>query len=107
MSPRSRVMWTTEMDAALREAAEAGEGDRTAADRIGVDRHTARHRRKELGLPGGRVGRPKIHDDHKIAAIGSTPIIAERLGLSPNAASVLLSRARRRLSADHRSLPCA
>lgn len=88
------------MDAALRQLALSGEGDRTAAELIGVDRHTCRRRRKALGLPHGARGRPKTNaarDARILHLIATLPIrvVAERMGVSVHVVRTVKRRARR------------
>lgn len=94
------VVWTPDMDATLKKLALSGEGDRIAAELIGVDRHTCRHRRKALGLPHGATGRPKTNagrDARILHLIATLPIrvVAERMGVSVHVVRTVKHRARR------------
>ena len=96
----SRVDWTDDMDAALEIIFRAGIGERYAAERIGVGRMAVRLRRRELGLPVGTRGpKSKAGRNSRILYLAKrcTPAqIAERLGMTRDAVSQVLRRARNR-----------
>lgn len=100
MSGTPLVIWTADMDAALKKLALEGVGDRAASELIGVDRHTCRRRRKVLGLPYGVTGRPRTNaarDQRILQLTASLPlnVVAERLGVTIHVVQSVKRRARR------------
>ena len=94
-SPANKIVWTPEMDAALREGVAEREWLAVVADQIGVARGTARKRMRELGLEmHKRCAKPKppASPARDAKELAFADLLAN--GLSPSQAGAQLGYAR-------------